>query len=130
LDNWDDDEGSSSGQTSTGGTSNPQVFPMSTVMLANKFKPDNANHQKKVIGWLMSEKLDGLRAVWTGEVFFSRSKIKYETPQEFVVDFPKDLVLDGELFCGAGNFSTATSLVRRSDSTYQDYLNGMYLLLY
>ena len=71
--------------------------------------------------WWMSEKLDGLRAVWDGKTFLSRTGNKFYAPKEFVEDFPSDIVLDGELFCGRGEFDAASSLVRSMGGTYKQW---------
>ena len=44
------------------------VFPIDACMLANKYVP--SKHANKVLGWCMSEKLDGLRAVCKSFFFF------------------------------------------------------------
>ena len=158
LDRWDENavhvssSSSSSSSSKAGAAPDSDMFPMSAVMLANKYKP-GTKHDKKVsillmllcaeplfnrthvhpfsflsptqvIGWSMSEKLDGLRAVWTGTKMFSRAKNLFQVPAAFLAEFPTDLVLDGELFCGKQNFDVATSLVRKGDTTYQQWVDG------
>ncbi len=68
-------------------------------------------------GWWMSEKLDGLRALWTGTEFISRLGNKFHAPPWFVEKFPKDIPLDGELWAGRGKFQLATSIVRSHDQS-------------
>jgi hypothetical protein len=48
-----------------------QIIPM----LAKTF-----NHQQNVKGWLMSEKLDGVRAIWSGTRLFSRNGNQFFAP--------------------------------------------------
>ena len=48
-------------------------------------------------GWLMSEKLDGVRAYWDGRQFLSRQGNLFHAPDWFVEGFP-DVPLDGELW--------------------------------
>lgn len=67
-------------------------------------------------GWLMSEKLDGVRAYWTGSVFLSRLGNLYHAPDWFVAGLP-DLPLDGELWLGRKQFQRAVSIVRRQDKS-------------
>src|SRR5262249_29125649 len=50
-------------------------------------------------GWWMSEKLDGVRAYWTGKGFLSRQGNVYHAPDWFVQGLP-DVPLDGELWLG------------------------------
>ena len=65
-------------------------------------------------GWWMSEKLDGVRAYWTGKEFLSRQGNRYHAPDWFVAGLP-DVPLDGELWLGRKMFQRAVSIVRRQD---------------
>ena len=85
-------------------------------MLAKNYK------EQVVAGWWVSEKLDGLRAVWDGHQFWSRSGNPFDVPKEFTAEFP-NVVLDGELFCGRGNFDVASGIVRTQGGTYDDWKN-------
>jgi DNA ligase-1 len=62
-------------------------------------------------GWWMSEKLDGVRAIWDGEHFRSRGGNIFHAPEWFKAGLPA-LPLDGELFVGRGKFNDAVSIVR------------------
>lgn len=66
-----------------------------------------------VSGWLCSAKLDGVRAWWDGERFWSRLGNEYHAPQWFKDLMPKGVVLDGELFAGNGRFQETVSFVRK-----------------
>lgn len=66
-------------------------------------------------GWLMSEKLDGLRAYWTGSEFQSRNGNVFHAPAWFAACLPT-YALDGELWVGRGRFQDAVSIVRGHDS--------------
>jgi DNA ligase-1 len=61
-------------------------------------------------GWLMSEKLDGWRAMWTGFDFVSREGRILPAPEWFKLGMPRHM-LDGELFAGRGNFNLIQSLM-------------------
>ena len=89
-------------------------------MLAHKYV--ESKHSKKVIGWCMSEKLDGIRSVYNGTMMFSRAKNPFDVPTEFMAEFP-DLVLDGELHCGEGNFATASSVVKTKNGPYSRWVD-------
>lgn len=73
-------------------------------------------------GWWMSEKLDGVRAIWlphrlTGDSrgqFLSRNLKLFYAPQWFK-DLMPDVTLDGELFVGRGKFDKTVSVVRAHD---------------
>ena len=79
-------------------------------MLASKFIGT-----EDVEGWLMSEKLDGLRCIWDGKKMYTRNGNPFYPPKFFIEGLPKDTTLDGELFLGRGEFSKTMSIVRRQD---------------
>jgi DNA ligase 1 len=54
-------------------------------------------------GWYGSEKMDGVRAVWSGSTFYSRNGNEFFPPSFFVKNFPKS-TLDGELFTKRDDF--------------------------
>ena len=64
-------------------------------------------------GWWMSEKLDGVRAVWTGTDFISRSGKVFPAPAEMRAAMPAGVAIDGELFAGRGKFQTSIGKIRR-----------------
>ena len=64
-----------------------------------------------VSGWLMSEKLDGWRMLWTGSEFVSRSGKSFDVPAAWLVGMP-DFPLDGELFAGRGKFNQIQGMIR------------------
>jgi hypothetical protein len=82
------------------------------VMLAHTFqdpKTGKINNPPKgtlqaPIGWWMSEKFDGYRAIWDGECFRSKAGNIFVTPSWFSEWFPKKVALDGELYLGRDNF--------------------------
>jgi len=62
-------------------------------------------------GWWMSEKLDGVRAVWDGSNFKSRNGKVFPAPDHIKQAMP-DAIIDGELFCGRSMFQKTISNVR------------------
>lgn len=64
-------------------------------------------------GWIMSEKLDGVRCFWTGTVMFSRNANRFYPPKFFTKNWPNSQ-LDGELFIGRGRFSETLSAVKKN----------------
>jgi len=77
---------------------------------------DNALDLK---GWWMSEKLDGVRAWWTGREsrqLLSRQGNVYHAPDWFVAGLP-DVPLDGELWLGRKAFQRTVGIVRRHDQS-------------
>ncbi|MEA3405043.1 MAG: DNA ligase [Pseudomonadota bacterium] len=65
-----------------------------------------------VNGWVMSEKLDGVRAYWDGKHLISRNGKIFAVPSWFVKDFPS-FELDGELWLGRQAFSEVVSIVNQ-----------------
>ena len=77
------------------------------LILLKKYQSDI-----NVSGWLMSEKLDGVRAYWDGKKLISRNGKVFSAPQFFTKEFP-DTELDGELWSKRGDFSNISSIVNR-----------------
>lgn len=65
-------------------------------------------------GWWMSEKLDGVRGWWTGKQLISRKGNVFAVPDWFVQGWPKNVVIDGEIFGGRGKFNETSGIVRRA----------------
>jgi DNA ligase 1 len=63
-------------------------------------------------GWLVSEKLDGVRALWDGQRLRFRSGRDIAAPAWFTRDLPPH-ALDGELWLGRGRFQALSGTVRR-----------------
>ena len=78
-------------------------------MLANTYSLSDPT------GWWMSEKLDGVRAIWDGYKFISRNGKTFPAPQELIDSMPTGVILDGELFGGRGNFQSTVGKVKRGD---------------
>lgn len=64
-------------------------------------------------GWLVSEKYDGVRAIWDGQRLRFRSGTAVAAPAWFLARLPK-APLDGELWLGRGRFDVLSGLVRRA----------------
>lgn len=79
-------------------------------MLAENWTPD-----QDATGYLMSEKLDGVRALWNGSNLYSRQGNIFAAPKFFTEKFPKNCILDGELFLERGEFSATISIVKKKD---------------
>ncbi|MBE0493441.1 MAG: DNA ligase [Thiomicrospira sp.] len=65
---------------------------------------------QSIAGWLVSEKLDGVRAYWDGQNLISRGGNHLATPAWFTQDFPP-FALDGELWIGREQFEATLSVV-------------------
>lgn len=63
-------------------------------------------------GWLVSEKYDGVRALWDGRRLRSRSGRVIPASAGFLAGLPPH-ALDGELWLGRGRFEAVSALVHR-----------------
>ncbi|MEA3544121.1 MAG: DNA ligase [Thermodesulfobacteriota bacterium] len=77
--------------------------------------PQIYSEQVDVGGWLMSEKLDGVRGFWDGQRLFSKNGHPLNPPQKFIHDFP-DFPVEGELWGGRGTFEQTMAIVKRKHS--------------
>ena len=77
------------------------------ILLANVYHDDI-----DVTQYLVSEKLDGVRAIWDGETLRFRSGNEIHAPRWFIASLPKQ-PLDGELWLGHGQFERLSGIVRR-----------------
>lgn len=67
-----------------------------------------------VEGWVMSEKLDGVRGFWDGTQLLSRQGLPLSPPDYFVQGFPP-FAIDGELFSERGKFEEISATVRSAN---------------
>ncbi|OCL86288.1 DNA ligase [Arcobacter porcinus] len=67
-------------------------------------------YNKEYDSWLMSEKLDGIRAYWNGKELISKNQNKIYAPSWFTKDFPP-FPLDGELWTKRDDFENIQSIV-------------------
>ncbi len=68
--------------------------------------------QADISGWLMSEKLDGVRGHWDGKRLLSKNGKILFPPSEFTAQLPK-FALEGELWGGRGTFEQTVSIVTK-----------------
>lgn len=88
----------------------------------------NTYHDDVDLGeYWVSEKLDGVRAFWNGEVLVSRRGNRFIAPAWFVDGFPK-VPLDGELWMGRGTFETLSGIVRRHVPEEDAWRNVRYMV--
>jgi len=81
------------------------------LLLLKVYKDQN------ITGWVMSEKLDGIRAYWDGKNLISRGGKIIHAPKWFIKDYPP-FEIDGELWTKRGDFENISSIVR--DKTPSD----------
>lgn len=81
-------------------------------------KPKTYQGYEDIKGWLMSEKLDGIRGYWDGKQLISKNGNKIHAPKWFIKDFPP-FALDGELWTKRGDFENIQSIVLDDIATKQ-----------
>lgn len=77
------------------------------ILLANVYRDE-----VDVSRYLVSEKLDGVRAIWDGQMLRFRSGKTIHAPDWFIAGLPKQ-ALDGELWIARGQFERVSGIVRR-----------------
>lgn len=78
------------------------------LMLLQEYKNQDLS------GWVMSEKLDGVRGFWDGKQLLSRQGNPFNPPDYFLQHFPP-FAIDGELFSERGKFEEISSIVRSTE---------------
>jgi DNA ligase-1 len=72
----------------------------SLLLAANKpdlFLLKTYDDKKSVVGWMMSEKFDGIRGFWNGKQLLTRGGQQIIAPDWFVENYPP-FAIDGELW--------------------------------
>ena len=83
--------------------------------------------QADVVNYLISEKLDGVRAFWDGQTLRTRNGNEINVPIWFVANFPAQ-PLDGELWVGRGRFDQLSATVRRQTPDEIEWRQVRYLV--
>ncbi len=86
--------------------------PLSSLEHAEIYKEQN------ISGWVMSEKLDGIRGYWSGIELLTKSGKKLFAPAGFTKDFPP-FALDGELWSRRQDFETIQSTVLQHNGNWE-----------
>ena len=68
-------------------------------MLAQSYDPEKHDPS----GWLMSEKLDGVRCYWNGSKMYTRTGKPFFAPKWWKKSLP-NMAIDGELFTKRDDF--------------------------
>eukprot|EP01124_Arcella_intermedia_P012701 TRINITY_DN19044_c0_g2_i1.p1 TRINITY_DN19044_c0_g2~~TRINITY_DN19044_c0_g2_i1.p1 ORF type:complete len:446 (+),score=129.38 TRINITY_DN19044_c0_g2_i1:700-2037(+) len=71
------------------------------------------NNEQDPTGWLISEKLDGVRAFWDGSRLYTRTGNPINAPQEFTQQLPRHVSLDGELWIDYDDFDKLSSIFKK-----------------
>lgn len=86
--------------------------PLTSLQHAKTYKDQN------ISGWVMSEKLDGIRGYWDGQAMYTKSGKKLSPPEGFTKGFPS-FALDGELWSMRQDFEAIQSKVLRHHGSWQ-----------
>lgn len=87
----------------------------------------NAPRRLNPAGYLVSEKLDGVRALWDGSALRFRSGRAIAAPAWFIAKLPAT-ALDGELWLGRGQFDALSGAVRRAQPVDAEWQQLKYMV--
>ena len=82
------------------------------------------NENVDIIGWVMSEKLDGVRGFWNGKKLISRGGNVFNPPKWWLKGFPS-FAIDGELWTKQNDFENIVSIVRSQKNKGWGEINFM-----
>ncbi|MDA3054219.1 MULTISPECIES: DNA ligase [unclassified Campylobacter] len=88
------------------------------LAFGDEFRPMLLKEYKKgmdISGWVVSEKLDGIRAVWDGKTLRSRKGKIINAPESWTKGFP-NFMIEGELWSRRGEFEKIASIVSKGSS--------------
>ena len=105
--------GSLPSPTAKGTSKNKAAKPVAPPLLL----AHNWNVDVDPTGYLLSEKLDGVRAYWHDGQFCSRQGNRFYAPAWFTDSLPT-VTLDGELWLARKKFQRTVSIVRRQDESH------------
>ena len=100
--------------------------PFNNIMKASDFCV-NGKRTANPVDWWLSEKLDGMRAIYNGNVFLTRNSVELNSPEWFFNILPNDKLLDGELYFGRNKFEH-TGVCRRSIVNDIEWLGCKYMI--
>lgn len=95
----------------------PRVEPLLATVYAGQVEPALC---------LVSEKYDGVRALWDGRTLRFRSGRAIAAPPAFLAALPPD-PLDGELWLGRGRFDALSAIVRRAAPRQDEWARIRYM---
>jgi len=88
------------------------LFSTIHATAAELMLPQVYTQQADVSGWLMSEKLDGVRGYWNGKRLLSKNGNLFHPPAAFTKNLPP-FPVEGELWGGRGTFEQTVSIVNK-----------------
>lgn len=93
------------------------------LILANELGPE-VDPAK----YLVSEKFDGVRALWDGAALRFRSGRAVHAPAWFIAKLPANQPLDGELWLGRGRFDPLSGIVRKTEPQDAEWRDIKYMI--
>jgi DNA ligase 1 len=100
----------------------PSIAAPPSILLANVLGPN-----VDVTQYLVSEKFDGVRAIWDGKTLRFRSGRDVAAPRWFIEKLPPE-PLDGELWIARGRFDELSGLVRKHVPDDTEWRRVQYLI--
>lgn len=94
----------------------PSSQGMIAVMLLNQYKNMDVSSSRFLLDWLMSEKLDGVRCIWTGKKLITRNGTVLSPPAFFLRAFPNSC-LDGELYAAKRGYKRVIQVLTEGIET-------------
>ncbi|TQM17597.1 DNA ligase-1 [Pseudoxanthomonas sp. 3HH-4] len=80
-----------------------------------------------VSAFLVSEKLDGVRARWDGRMLWTRGGMRVAAPAVFTLGWPAE-PMDGELWIARGRFDDVSAVVRRIEADPQAWQHVRFMV--
>jgi DNA ligase 1 len=99
-----------------------QTKPAPPILLANVLGAD-----VDVAQYLVSEKYDGVRAIWDGKTLRFRSGRDVAAPAWFIAALPPE-ALDGELWIARGRFDELSGIVRKIEPDDNEWRRVQYMI--
>ena len=78
-------------------------------------------------GYFLSEKLDGVRCLWTGKKMYSRNGNEFFCPVFFTENWP-NATLDGELWIARNTFQRCVSVIKKKNPEESEWRKVSYLV--
>ncbi|WP_407333133.1 DNA ligase [Enterovibrio sp. 27052020O] len=108
------------------------TLPQAHATNSLPYKPQLAvSYERKAIGewqqYLYSEKLDGIRAYWSGHAFFTRQGKQIYAPDWFIANLP-DIPLEGEFWIGRNQFEATMAAVMDSKPDDEEWKNIRFMV--
>ncbi len=79
------------------------IFLLISSLFAFEVQKPKIYDEQNISGWVMSEKLDGIRGYWDGNQLYTKKGKKINVPKWFISNFPP-FALDGELYTKRDDF--------------------------